>query len=44
MAQMQTQDVELASAQFIEEHRWPANSNGVELSERHSAEWLFVRP
>lgn len=33
MTQMQIQDGELASAQFIEEHRWPTNSNGVEHSE-----------
>lgn len=41
MAQMQIQDVELANARFIEEHRWLANSNDVEHSEQQSA---FVRP
>lgn len=33
MTQMQIQEGEPASAEFIEEHRWPTNSNGVEHSE-----------
>lgn len=44
MVQMRIQDVELASARFIEEHRWLANSNSVEHSEQQSAEGFFVRP
>lgn len=43
MLQMRIQDVELASARFIEEHRWLANSTSVEHSEQQSAEGFFCK-